>query len=186
MNGLFRVGLPVLVLAAAVYVIATSGRSVVEDPPDSVIPAAEVETESGLPLVPVLESGGQQDKRNKMKGPRGQSKSAAKKPFGRTGTPPPGAAMFPDGTWLAPLNGVKFAPPFRGWPRKIPYSPVVGIIDGDKNVQWFEHADGSVSTTQLAPTEQGGRKFVQPAWVIGNPAPLMPVQIPDRMPPKKK
>lgn len=97
--------------------------------------------------------------------------------IGRTGTPPHGAAVFPDGTWLPPLNGVDIAPPFPGFDPKYPYAPVVKIVRGDKGVSWYIHADGSHSTTQMAMTEQGGRKFRQPAWVVGNPTDVLPVQV---------
>ncbi len=117
---------------------------------------------------------------------RGMSPSTNAKPakkagpsigIGRHTTPPAGAAIFPDGTWLPPLNGVKFAPHACPWPKDIPYSPVIKIVTGDKGIQWYIHADGSHSGTQLAPTEQGGRKFLQPGWVVGNPTKAMPVQL---------
>ena len=99
----------------------------------------------------------------------------SRKPIGKTGTPPHGAAVFPDGTWLEPLNGVEVAPPFPGFAPGYPYAPVVEIVQGDKGVSWYIHADGSTSSTQLVETTQEGRTFLQPGWAVGNPTKVLPV-----------
>lgn len=117
-------------------------------------------------------------------GARGAGSSKAKQApkrkgpgIGRTGEPPKGSAIFPDGTWLPPLNGVTVAPPFPGFAPNYPYAPVIEIKRGDKGIFWYIHADGSHSTTQMALTEEGGRSFEQPAWVVGNPTETLPVQL---------
>lgn len=90
----------------------------------------------------------------------------------RDRSPPAGAARFPDGTWLPPLNGVERAPPF---PART-CAPVVGIYtDPATGMQWFVHADGARSTTQLVRIEEGGRVREEPGWVFGRPiAPRTP------------
>ena len=99
-----------------------------------------------------------------------RSKNVRRGFYLRRGKAPAGACVFPDGTWHPPLNGVKAAPPFPGFAEGYKYSPVVKIVHGDGNIDWFQHADGSVSTTQLLPTMQHGRKFIQAGWAVGNPA----------------
>lgn len=116
------------------------------------------------------------------KAPESRSKSVAKNAgagIGNTGKPPHGAAVFPDGTWLPPLNGVKVAPKFPGFAPGFPYAPVVKIVKGDKNVSWYIHADGSHSSTQLVETTQGGRTFKQAAWAVGNPTKTLPLDLPN-------
>lgn len=98
-------------------------------------------------------------------------------PIGRTGPAPKGAAIFPDGTWLPPLNGVEIAPPFPGFAPDYPYAPVVEIVLGDKGISWYIHADGSHSTTQLVETTQGGRTFTQAGWAVGNPTKTLPIDV---------
>ena len=103
-----------------------------------------------------------------------------RKGIGNTGKAPHGAAIFPDGTWLPPLNGVEIAPPFPGFAPDFPYAPVVEIIEGDKGISWYIHADGSHSSTQLVETQQGGRTFTQAGWAVGNPTKTLPVDLPSR------
>ncbi|MCB9882831.1 MAG: hypothetical protein H6832_07105 [Planctomycetes bacterium] len=104
-----------------------------------------------------------------------KTQTGSRKPIGKTGTPPHGAAVFPDGTWLEPLNGVQVAPPFPGFAPGYPYAPVVEIVKGDKGISWYIHADGSTSSTQLVETTQEGRTFVQAGWAVGNPTKVLPV-----------
>jgi hypothetical protein len=108
--------------------------------------------------------------------PRAEPSPAGTAGIGKTGTPPDGAAVFPDGTWLEPLNGVEKAPPFPGLSHGL-YSPVVRITtNAATGLQWYVHADGSVSTTQMVPQELYGRKFTGPSWVVGSPVPTQPVR----------
>ncbi len=93
------------------------------------------------------------------------------------GPAPAGAAVFPDGTWLPPLNGVQQAPPFPGFKDR-PWSPVVRIdTDPRSRVQWYVHADGSVSCTQMVPSTDGKRTWIEPGWAVGHPVPSPPVHV---------
>ncbi|HHI80805.1 MAG TPA: hypothetical protein ENK02_12615 [Planctomycetes bacterium] len=90
--------------------------------------------------------------------------------IGRTGPRPPQAILFPDGTWLLPINGVKKAPPFPGFPPGRPYAPVVSIYtDPATGLSWYVHADGSRSNVQMVRREEGGRVWEEAGWVVGTP-----------------
>jgi hypothetical protein len=96
--------------------------------------------------------------------------------IGKTGTPPDGAAVFPDGTWLEPLNGVEKAPPFPGF-RNGDFKPVVRIhTNPQTGLQWYIHEGDMVSTTQLVTHESGDKKWTSPEWVVGHPVPTKPVR----------
>ncbi len=53
---------------------------------------------------------------------------------------------LPDGTFVAPLNGVKEPARFL-WPKSIPFAPIVGKELDDHGRWWYLHKDGSKSTT---------------------------------------
>jgi len=55
----------------------------------------------------------------------------------------------PDGSYLPLLNGVPAAPPIRRSARLGPVPPVVAKIVDETGVEWYEHADGSVTTTRF-------------------------------------
>lgn len=124
------------------------------------LPTVEVDPLTGRPILPTLPAG---------------SKSASRG-IGKTGTPPAGAVVFPDGTWLEPLNGVEKAPAFPGFPGGI-FKPVVRIhTNAETGLQWYIHEGDLVSTTQLVTHEAGGRKWISPEWVVGRPVPTKPVR----------
>ncbi len=92
--------------------------------------------------------------------------------IGNYGPAPAGVVLFPDGTWLRPLNGVTDPPPFPGFADR-PYAPVVSILTEPKHgVQWYLHADGTESTTQLAQTERG---TLEPIWIVGTKIKPQPI-----------
>ncbi|MEM7199555.1 MAG: hypothetical protein AAF628_04775 [Planctomycetota bacterium] len=97
-------------------------------------------------------------------------------PIGKHGEPPQGAAVFPDGTWLEPINGVKEAPPFPGFNGR-PYAPVVQIYTNPTyGIQYYVHADGTVSNTQMAETSDGTRTWMEATWLVGHPVPTQPIR----------
>ncbi len=90
--------------------------------------------------------------------------------IGRRGPRPAAGILFPDGTWLLPLNGVKKAPPFPGFPPDRPYAPVVSIHRSTgKGLSWYIHSDGSRSTVQMVRREKGGKIWYEAGWVVGTP-----------------
>ncbi|MCA8952615.1 MAG: hypothetical protein KDE27_24090 [Planctomycetes bacterium] len=66
---------------------------------------------------------------------------------------------LPDGTSVPNLNGVKVPVKFR-WTRNYPYSPIVGkrLAKEPGDWEWYEHADGSLSTTVMLYRDDLGRE----------------------------
>ena len=57
---------------------------------------------------------------------------------------------LPDGTFVAALNGATDAAPLQQyWGGQIPWSPIVGVERNTQGVDWYRHANGSYSTTQM-------------------------------------
>src|SRR5690606_36359339 len=73
---------------------------------------------------------------------------------------------LPDGTSVPPLNGVE-RPAILPWPPHRPWSPIVGKETDEDGVQWYVHADGSSTTTQMAWHPQLGR--LDPVTIVLNP-----------------
>jgi hypothetical protein len=97
--------------------------------------------------------------------------------IGHRDAPPEGAAVFPDGTWLEPLNGVERAPPFPSEQLDFDLGPVVLVYTNpDTRVQWFIHTGGAVSTTWPMEHRAGDRTWREPGWIVGRPAPSLPVR----------
>ncbi|GEM_PF-5296231 len=79
---------------------------------------------------------------------------------------------LPDGTFVAPLNGVKEPAPFV-WPMTIPFAPIVGKELDDHGRWWYIHKDGSRSTTYMAFHPQTGK--LDARTDIANPTRSLPV-----------
>ncbi len=60
---------------------------------------------------------------------------------------PEHSIQLPDGTWVPTLNQVANAPEFH-WTVGRPYAPIIGIRRKDP-WDWYEHSDGTFSTTVL-------------------------------------
>lgn len=64
---------------------------------------------------------------------------------------------LPDGTFVEALNGaVDPAPLVRYW-GPVAWSPIVGIERSSAGVDWYRHANGSYSTTQMVWRSDLGR-----------------------------
>jgi hypothetical protein len=58
--------------------------------------------------------------------------------------------LLPDGSYVPALNGAEGAPPLRlFWEAGRPWSAIVGVARSDAGVDWYVHADGSRSTTEM-------------------------------------
>ena len=80
---------------------------------------------------------------------------------------------FPDGSSRPVLNGVE-EPVVLSWPGDTPYAPVVATVH-DNGVEWFQHADGSWSTTiRRFDSARGQYVTVCPLY---QPAQSKPVQL---------
>ena len=64
--------------------------------------------------------------------------------------------LLPDGTSVPTLNDAVDAAPLARYWGPFPWSPIVGVRSG-AGVDWYEHADGSFSTTQMVWRSDLGR-----------------------------
>jgi hypothetical protein len=64
-------------------------------------------------------------------------------------TPGPDQLALPDGTFIACLNGATGAPPLKDYWGSRPWSPIVGLERSDLGVDWYVHADGTRTTTEM-------------------------------------
>lgn len=72
---------------------------------------------------------------------------------GRKPAPPagrPDQLALPDGSFVATLNGATDVPPLGDYWGNWPWSPIVGVERSSAGLDWYKHADGSFSTTQMA------------------------------------
>lgn len=71
--------------------------------------------------------------------------------------PQPQMLRYPDGSQHPPLNGVT-DPPSIDWPPDVPFAPVVGKVTDGQGIEWYRHADGSLTTVQMIWRSDLGRK----------------------------
>lgn len=79
--------------------------------------------------------------------------------------------LLPDGSWVRSLNGVKGAPPLD-WPTDIPWSPIKRMVVDPTGQEWYEHEDGSMSTTMMTWRKDLGREDAM--TVLANPTDPVP------------
>lgn len=66
---------------------------------------------------------------------------------------------LPDGSFVPTLNGALDAAPLqRYWSAQRPWSPIVGVERSEAGIDWYRHADGSYSTTQMVWRSDLGRE----------------------------
>jgi hypothetical protein len=85
---------------------------------------------------------------------------------GRLATAPPTAApaadhrrelLLPDGTYVPTLNGATDAAPLHEYWGPREWSPIVAVERNDAGVDWYRHANGSYSTTEMVMRSDLGR-----------------------------
>jgi hypothetical protein len=84
---------------------------------------------------------------------------------------------LPDGSFAPVLNGAYGVTPLP-WPRDIPWSPIIGIQRDKHGMDWFVHADGSHSITQMAYRSDLGH--AEPTALVYNlqaPLPIHPNEL---------
>ncbi len=86
-----------------------------------------------------------------------------------------GVLVLPNGKKVRALNGVTTEVRLL-WPAETPYSPITGVTR-TQGIDWYVHADGSRSTTQMVYRSDLGRKTAMS--MVANPRPALPLQ-PDR------
>ena len=81
---------------------------------------------------------------------------------------------LPDGTQMPNLNGVEAKVRFK-WTNDRAYSPIVAKREAQKDGdwEWYEHGDGSLSTTVLLYRKDLGRE--DPTSVVASPSDTTPL-----------
>lgn len=64
---------------------------------------------------------------------------------------------LPDGTFVDALNGAVDAPSMKDYWGPFAWSPIVGVERSGAGLDWYKHADGSYSTTQMVMRSDLGR-----------------------------
>lgn len=82
---------------------------------------------------------------------------------------------FPDGSYLPALNGATNAKPVVF--RDRPYAPVIGKKKDSSGRQWYEHEDGSFSTTFMGYRKDLGR--MDAITQVANPTEPRPLLVED-------
>jgi hypothetical protein len=78
---------------------------------------------------------------------------------------------LPDGTFVATLNGAVDAAPLQQFWGQVPWSPIVGVERNDQGLDWYRHADGSYSTTQMVWRSDLQREVAMTR--VGHPGPAV-------------
>ena len=78
---------------------------------------------------------------------------------------------LPDGTLVDALNGAVDAPPLKDYWGTFEWSPIIGIERSSAGVDWYKHADGSYSTTEMVMRTDLGRKAAMTRVAHPGPAP---------------
>ena len=104
--------------------------------------------------------------------PRDTYEEQKHEPAKKTGTPH--TLALPDGTFVAPLNGVVSPAQFK-W-TKGPYAPIVGKRRGKEpgSWWWYVHADGTMSTTAMVMREDLGR--TDAVTIVAHPEATAPIR----------
>lgn len=79
--------------------------------------------------------------------------------------------QLPDGTFVAALNGAVDAAPLQQFWGPEPWSPIVGVERNDQGLDWYHHADGSYSTTQMVWRSDLKREVAMTR--VGHPGPAV-------------
>ena len=78
--------------------------------------------------------------------------------------------QLPDGTSVPTLNDAVDAAPLAVYWGSSPWSPIVGIERSDAGLDWYRHADGSYSTTQMVWRKDLGRSAAMTR--VAHPGPV--------------
>lgn len=123
-------------------------------------PAAAITSPAAAVAAPVTGS---------IAAPRAQAEPAA--PTGRR------ELQLPDGSVVPTLNDAVDAAPIAQFWGSQPWSPIVGVERSSAGLDWYKHADGSYSTTQMVWRSDLGRYAAMTRVAHPGPAPA-PVAAP--------
>ncbi len=80
---------------------------------------------------------------------------------------------LPDGTFVPALNAAVDAAPLATYWGPSPWSPITGVERNSAGVDWYQHANGSYSTTQMVWRKDLGRYAAMTR--VAHPGPAAPV-----------
>lgn len=83
---------------------------------------------------------------------------------------------LPDGTWVRALNGATDIQTL-GWPKDVPWAPIVATEIDTNGIEWFVHADGTKSTMGMAWRDDLGRYDGYTS--VAKPTETLPVMPPE-------
>lgn len=84
--------------------------------------------------------------------------------------------LLPDGARVPALNGARSPQAMREvWPVSVPWSPITGVEHSPAGIDWYVHADGSRSTTQMVWRADLGRMDAMTR--LARPAPRVPLPV---------
>lgn len=78
---------------------------------------------------------------------------------------------LPDGTFVDTLNNAVDAPPIADFWGPFDWSPIIGTERSSAGIDWYKHADGSYSTTQMVMRTDLGREAAMTRVAHPGPAP---------------
>jgi hypothetical protein len=106
--------------------------------------------------------------------PSGSEAPPAATAAARGSTVPSRDLLLPDGTTMPTLNGATDAEPLATYWGPFPWSPIVGVERNDQGLDWYRHADGSYSTTQMVWRQDLGRMAAMTRVAHPGAAPAKP------------
>lgn len=83
-----------------------------------------------------------------------------------------GKLELPDGTFVDALNDAVNAPALSTYWGPFDWSPIIGIERSSAGVDWYKHADGSYSTTQMVWRSDLGRNEAMTRVAHPGPEPV--------------
>ncbi|MBK8097680.1 MAG: hypothetical protein IPK26_11270 [Planctomycetes bacterium] len=84
--------------------------------------------------------------------------------------------LLPDGSAVPALNGAIDPAPLERYWGAFPWSPIVGRERSSAGIEWYRHADGSYSTTEMVFVEQLGKQIALTR--VAHPGPEQPPNTP--------
>lgn len=88
--------------------------------------------------------------------------------------------QLPDGSTMPTLNGATDAPSMKDYWGPFPWSPIVGTERSSAGLDWYRHADGSYSTTQMVWRSDLGRMAAMTRVAHPGPTPAAVANSPAR------
>lgn len=144
---------PVIGLVAAVYHLAGNTQAGTDSPANRPTPDKVAEATVPVPTAATARLA--------------RSKAPAAKPVADKRH----QLLLPDGTFVDALNGAVDAPPLGDYWGPFDWSPIVGVERSSAGVDWYKHADGSYSTTEMVMRSDLGRKAAMTRVAHPGPAP---------------